>query len=590
MGGFGEQAALNVLVLLDGRRINDVDLSGVDWNQIPLENIERIEVVRGGSAAVLYGDNATGGVISIITKSGKDKVKADFYASYGSYDMNIQGLSFEGKSVDNKLSYFLGGSHGATHGYRKNTFNKSKDFYSKLGYDINDILSIGFKSGFYQSSYGLPGALYQSNIDEYGRRYARYGDDHVNNKDYYFALIPKIDLNTYGEFNFDFSYRTKKTYSYFLTSGLDTQKNNIDTFGFLTKYSVNSRIFGFTNNLVSGADCYRTVYKSNTYLISDDSALNKYTHINKNSLGIYFQDDLFIKDNFSLTGGYRYELARYAFGYHDNDLHGWGQNPDIGTKLKTDMSAFNFGATYVYGKDSSIFLNINKSFRFPQVDEFTYIDTNYQQQLNTGLKPQSSINFQAGLRHSFNDKIRAEISAFRMNIKDELYYNAKDVLVWGFWNGKNANYDRTVHQGMECSANIKLNEKLEFFGNYAFLDTYFDGGEYNKNSIPLTPRNKASIGFRLNPIKSVSINMVGTYVGNRYYLNDQANAYSRLNGYMVADTNISWSYNDFKVAFGINNLFGKEYSEYAGVNVDDGRKFYYPSPGRNFNLRFDYVF
>jgi outer membrane receptor protein involved in Fe transport len=79
-------------------------------------------------------------------------------------------------------------------------------------------------------------------------------------------------------------------------------------------------------------------------------------------------------------------------------------------------------------------------------------------------------------------------------------------------------------------------------------------------------------------------------VGQRYFLNDQANDYSRLNGYMTADTRLSWSRKDLTATFGINNLFNKRYSEYAGVNVDDGVKFYYPSPERNFTLKLDYKF
>ena len=85
--GFGETGTLNVLVLVDGRRVNDIDLSGVDWTQIPMDQIERIEIVRG-SGSVLYGDNATGGVINIITKRPEKpfSVQAEGVAgSYGYY-------------------------------------------------------------------------------------------------------------------------------------------------------------------------------------------------------------------------------------------------------------------------------------------------------------------------------------------------------------------------------------------------------------------------------------------------------------------------------------------------------------------------
>ena len=75
--------------------------------QIPLDEVERIEVVRGGSAAVLYGDNAASGVINIITKKGSGKPKVELEAEYGSYDMNKEKLSLGGLANDDKLSYWF---------------------------------------------------------------------------------------------------------------------------------------------------------------------------------------------------------------------------------------------------------------------------------------------------------------------------------------------------------------------------------------------------------------------------------------------------------------------------------------------------
>ena len=67
--GFGETAQSNTLVLVDGRRINQADLSGTDWALIPIDRVKRIEIIRGGRGSILYGDNAAGGVISARTKS-----------------------------------------------------------------------------------------------------------------------------------------------------------------------------------------------------------------------------------------------------------------------------------------------------------------------------------------------------------------------------------------------------------------------------------------------------------------------------------------------------------------------------------------
>ena len=62
--GFGAFATANTLLLINGRRVNDIDLQGVDFSTIPRDSIERIEITKGNSGAVLYGDNAMGGVIN----------------------------------------------------------------------------------------------------------------------------------------------------------------------------------------------------------------------------------------------------------------------------------------------------------------------------------------------------------------------------------------------------------------------------------------------------------------------------------------------------------------------------------------------
>ncbi|OIO80874.1 MAG: hypothetical protein COW11_06185 [Candidatus Omnitrophica bacterium CG12_big_fil_rev_8_21_14_0_65_43_15] len=588
IAGFGEQAALNTLVLIDGRRANDVDLSGVDWSQIPLDRVERIEILRGGSAAVLYGDNASAGVINIITKKGSKEPKVKTQVAAGSYDMNNEKLSLEG-SHDDKFTYWLDIGRDSTHGYRKNTFAKNKDFGSKLEYKFTDSVSMYFNAGLHDSSFGLPGALFQHHIEENSRQWARYGKDHTNNKDYYLALGNKTDFFDAGNFSVDFNYRRKDTDSYFPTANNDTMRNEIRTYGILPKYVLENAVLGYGNKMITGLDWYKVFYTSKNYTPPNDINLKNYNNIKKDSTAGYIQDELSISEQLTLVGGYRYEAARYAFNYHDVT----GTNPNRDTKLKPHRQAFNSGVSYNYQDDSAVFFNFSKSFRFPEVDEFTgQNNASFQQFINTDLKPQSVINYQAGVRHRFNDKLNNSLSIYRMKVRDYIYYNPTGG-VWGF--GENENYDKTVHHGMEYHVDAKPTDALGIFANYTFTQARFDGGQYAGNDIPMVPRHKLGVGLRLLLSDDLTLNIIDTYMDKRYFINDQANAVSRLNGYLVADANLSWRRDNLGITFGVNNLLNKQYSEYAVYATDSSNAFawdkaYYPSPERNFNLKVDYAF
>ena len=160
--GYGETASSNTLVLVDGRRINQADLSGVDWTEIPLERVERIEIIRGGRGSVLYGDNASGGVINIITKEGYLPKKATGELAAGSYGTFKANASVDAKYDD--LSVSLMGKYLTSDGYRDNSNTEAKDAGFNATYHVRDFLRIDFSSGYHKDNTGLPGALKESDF------------------------------------------------------------------------------------------------------------------------------------------------------------------------------------------------------------------------------------------------------------------------------------------------------------------------------------------------------------------------------------------------------------------------------------------
>lgn len=127
--GFGEAGKQNVLVLVDGRRTNQVDLSGADWSAIPLSIVERVEVIRGPST-VIYGDNATGGVINIVTKKTQEGIYAKASSEIGANQFRRNGgmVSAENEWARGLFSY----ENTQDGGWRTNSDYWANDWFGKV--------------------------------------------------------------------------------------------------------------------------------------------------------------------------------------------------------------------------------------------------------------------------------------------------------------------------------------------------------------------------------------------------------------------------------------------------------------------------
>ena len=198
-------------MLVDGRRVNQIDLSGVDWTQIPLDQIERIEIVRG-SGSVLYGDNAVGGVINIITKKPEKPFSFQTGVALGSYNYNKEYGSVGGKW--GPLSAILSMGYNATEGYRENGFLRAKNVGGKIIYDLNDNISFTLSGAFNRDKQGLPGGLTQAEIDLLGRRATLTPDNQAKTDDGYGDLGAKVKLWDIGRIEANLSYRDRASEKY----------------------------------------------------------------------------------------------------------------------------------------------------------------------------------------------------------------------------------------------------------------------------------------------------------------------------------------------------------------------------------------
>src|SRR6188768_1167524 len=154
--GFGAFATSNSLVLINGRRLNDVDMAGVDFSTIPRDSIERIEITKGNSGAVLYGDNAVGGVINIVLKNGVGGPPATMRGEggVGSFNTSLASLSLATNYGPWSTSFY--GNGIKSDGYRVNNALEQRNGVGNLNYTTPGLTAFLTLSGDDQKL-GFPG-------------------------------------------------------------------------------------------------------------------------------------------------------------------------------------------------------------------------------------------------------------------------------------------------------------------------------------------------------------------------------------------------------------------------------------------------
>lgn len=560
--GFGETGPLNTLVLVDGRRVNEIDLSGVDWTQIPLDQVERIEIVRG-PGSVLYGDNAAGGVINIITKKPQKPFSASAEGVIGSYHYNKESGSASGKW--GPFSAILSASHNATEGYRNNGFLRTEDAGGKLIYDLNKMVSFDLSGGFHTDSAGLPFGLKKSTY-ELNRRATTHPDDKAQTDDGYAVLGIKAELWDFGRIETDLSYRHREVEDFFVSAQFEDRRNSA-TWGVTPKYVFEKPFWNFSNKLTIGLDFYR----SNSTIFSDSafSGPNR-SEVTKKSKGVYVLDELSILKSLILSIGYRQEWAIFDIS---QDV------PRSKDTARGSEPSWNVGLDYLFGKNSSAFFSYKRSFRYPVSDEliqyilspgtFEVIGI----QVNPEMKPQTGYHYEAGIRHAFTDQIEANLTLFWIDLYNEIFYNP--------FTFSNENYPRTRRQGIEVGAKAKPFPWLSVWGNYGYLKPILRKGSFSGNEIPGVPRHKGSVGAELNFGKGIQLSTKADIVGSRHFMSDWANQVERQSGYYTLDMKLSYAWRGLKAFIGVNNLFNRKYAEFAVVD-SAGTQYFYPSPERNF--------
>ncbi|MGD0277689.1 MAG: TonB-dependent receptor plug domain-containing protein, partial [Smithella sp.] len=215
----GDNPYGKTLIMLDGVHLNRTDMSSINWMEIPVDTIDRIEIVRG-PGSVLYGDSAIGGMINIITKKGQGEPKINASIIMGSDGLNDERVGVTGAT--GKWTYAVKGENNFSFGYRDRSKYSAQGGGFDLGYSPTDLLNVSLDVSFDKSDYQMPGALTQAQMEQNPRQYQNFPpilystatpDDDGSNKYTNVNLGIKSFWGAWGQFEINFLYGNKDNQS-----------------------------------------------------------------------------------------------------------------------------------------------------------------------------------------------------------------------------------------------------------------------------------------------------------------------------------------------------------------------------------------
>jgi iron complex outermembrane receptor protein len=495
MRGFGESSSRNSLILVNGRRLNDIDMSGVDFSNIPFESIERIEIIRGGSASTIYGDGAVGGAINIVTK---DTIEGANVVSLavGSYDYYKTSFSAP-LTINENTGILLSGSKTDSQSYRNEgdydkenllvRINHSAD-QMKLNIDIADskqnkflpgprrILSI---DGGYASAYETCNLLsssrtaaYQggSSTDPCTTQIKDYGDHDrrsvLAGANYQLSDTTNVITNI--------GHRAKEQ-RYFSASNANTISSssqydehgvtNLDTD--LVSLSINHSDFvnSYLGTFNIGFDFQESDYKTKKSQGNGDG-YGQFVNASQESKAFFMQNTINLPEQNSIISfGLRSESTDYNVNErYDTSISKYQYNT-ARSDFADSMSnrALNFGVEHKLQPNLIVFGKYAEAFRTPDIDARNKTSS------TTGdfvLEEQTSEEFEVGFKYDENG-LNLNASIYSMDTKNEIRY------VPSF---NNTNLDPIKRDGLDIDFDFKSNERLSFNGSFSYVDARFTSG------------------------------------------------------------------------------------------------------------------
>jgi iron complex outermembrane receptor protein len=568
--GFSATANANTLVLVNGRRLNHSDTAAPDLHHVFPRDIERIEVMVG-SAGTLYGDQAVGGVINIITKKSVDNFH-QASVRVGSFDYS--GVEFNSsRQLSDSLGYRLSAENFETDHYRDHNAQTNTNFNGLLEYsEGSNALYLEVQA--IDDELELPGALVEADYeDDPTQINPGFADDFINEETHVYRLGYKRNLGAH-DFSIDATGReTDADVRQSFQNTPSPEDGSIDRKHEAVNPKLSGVIFAAVETpYVVGIDMERTDFDLEIPNQFFTSQANNEQEVDS----LYFQVMPRLTETLQLTFGMRRSSL-------DNELHYFDAlSNEVDTDVDEDITVAELGLAWFLDQQTRISIRYDENFRFAKIDEFS------QTLAPTILDTQTGESLEVGIDLTRGNQ-RVILSVYQLELEDEIEFDPTQGPDFGFGPiGLNTNLDKTRRRGMTLSWVSQISNELRLKTELGLVEAKFESGVFDGNDISGVANEIASVRSDFQATNFIAVYLAVNYTGPMYAQGDNANQSGKIDSVTVINAGVGYQYKAWDLGFRVNNLADEEYADFI---TDFGfGSAYQPSPERNFMLTAGYSF